>query len=137
MVHIAATAYPVDLEIEHLPRVLVAEPDVDCASGISLMLGSIAEVLVQPTGHHLIESYEWDSPDVLVIEYELPDMDGVELLERLRTNFDTEAPAILMSANDGCRELSLAAGFHSFLQKPFGTLDLIWVIERARIKRRP
>ena len=137
MVHIAAAAYPVNLEIEHLPRILVAEPDADCASGISLMLGSIAEVLVQPTGRHLIESYDWDSPDVLVLEYELPDMDGVALLERLRANFDAEAPAILMSRDDGCRELSLAAGFHSFLKKPFGTLDLIWAIERARIKRRP
>lgn len=58
-------------------------------------------------------------PDLLVLDLMLPQIDGLELLERIRGHPDTSGlPVLAMSADPLREEAALAAGSDVFLAKP-------------------
>lgn len=67
-------------------------------------------------------------PDLAVVDIGLPDIDGVELLRRLRADAATaRLPCIAVSAGAGeeDRARALAAGFDDFLGKPLRVAELL------------
>ena len=64
-------------------------------------------------------------PDVIILDLSLPDMDGVEVCERLREW--TQVPIIILSVRDGERDkvLALDKGADDYLTKPFGIEELL------------
>jgi CheY-like chemotaxis protein len=113
------------------PRILVAEDDADCAQAIEVMLRSAYDVYVAESGRELLHDIELQRPDLLVLDYQLPDTNGLRLIEAARRKQGCETRAIAMSAYSMRREACLRGGFSGFLHKPFGMLDLIWAVERA------
>ena len=72
------------------------------------------------------------NPDVVPLDLGLPDMDGLEVIEKLR---DWSAvPIIVISAREqeGDKIKALDKGADDYLTKPFGAGELL-----ARIRRRP
>ena len=60
-------------------------------------------------------------PDLVVLDLQLPDMDGYEVLERIRTRGDVaDLPVVAVTAYAmvGDRDLALAAGFDGYISKP-------------------
>jgi two-component system KDP operon response regulator KdpE len=59
-------------------------------------------------------------PDVVVVERDLPDMDGIEVVRRLREW--TSVPVVVLSARDqeGDKVVALDAGADDYLTRPFG-----------------
>jgi two-component system KDP operon response regulator KdpE len=59
-------------------------------------------------------------PDVVVVERDLPDMDGIEVVRRLREW--TSVPVVVLSARDqeGDKVAALDAGADDYLTRPFG-----------------
>ena len=113
------------------PRILVAEDDADCAYAVEVMLGSAYDVYVAESGRDLLADIELQKPDLLVLDYQLPDINGLRLIEAARRKHGCETPAIAMSAYSMRRDACLRGGFSGFLHKPFGMLDLIFAVERA------
>ncbi len=74
------------------------------------------------------------TPDVVVLDLGLPDLDGVEVLTRLR-EFCT-APVIVLSARHGSDDKveALDAGAEDFVTKPFGMDELLARV-RAQVRR--
>jgi len=72
-------------------------------------------------------------PDLVLMDIQLPDIDGVRALDRLRANEQT-APvpvlALTAQAMEGDRERFLAAGFDGYLSKPVNIADLVATVER-------
>lgn len=64
-------------------------------------------------------------PDVLLLDLGLPDMDGVEVLKRLREW--TTLPVVVLSVRDSAEDkiAALDAGADDYLQKPFDTRELL------------
>jgi two-component system KDP operon response regulator KdpE len=64
-------------------------------------------------------------PDLVILDLSLPDMDGVEVCERLRQW--TQAPIIVLSVRDGERDkvTALDKGADDYLTKPFGIEELL------------
>ena len=64
-------------------------------------------------------------PDVVVIDLGLPDMDGLEVIRRLREW--SAVPVIVLSARGGERDkvAALDAGADDYIEKPFGTEELL------------
>ena len=61
--------------------------------------------------------------DAMLIDQRMPEMDGIELIKRIRANKENEnhdKPCIALTANSvkGVRESCLEAGFNDFLEKP-------------------
>ena len=72
-------------------------------------------------------------PDLVLMDVQLPDLDGVDALGRLRAN-ERSAPlpvlALTAQAMEGDRERFLAAGFDGYLSKPVNIADFITTVER-------
>ena len=78
-----------------------------------------------------------DGIDVVVTDFAMPDMDGMELLEKLRSA-DSRLPVILVTAH-GSERLAVRAlkrGAYDYLTKPFDNDELFHTVERAAETRR-
>jgi len=113
------------------PFVLVAEDDEDCARAISVILADDYDVTVCGCGRDVVACCEVEHPDLIIFDYQLPDMNGVRLVEALRRRADLAIPTVMMSAYSNRREASKRAGFDLFLQKPFGRAELLETVRTA------
>jgi two-component system cell cycle response regulator DivK len=72
-------------------------------------------------------------PAMIVIDIQLPGMDGWELTRRLKANFATQAiPIIVVTAfgTQADREYALTAGCSEFVEKPISSTELPGIIRR-------
>jgi CheY-like chemotaxis protein len=113
------------------PFILVGEDDEDCARAVSVILSEQYDVAVRGTGREIVASCEIERPDLLILDYELPDMNGVRIVEALRRHCELDMPVLMMSAYSNRRDAALRAGFVLFLPKPFGRAEMLQAVERA------
>ncbi|MGX1273223.1 response regulator transcription factor [Streptomyces phaeoluteigriseus] len=90
-----------------------------------------------PTGAQALQQFR--SADLLLLDLDLPDLDGVELCRSIRSVCDV--PIIVVTARDSelDRVLSLRAGSDDFVTKPYSLAELIARIEAVmrRASRQP
>jgi len=83
------------------------------------------------SGGEAVELATEHAPDLVLMDIQLPDFDGVQALGRLRANERTAAiPVLALTAQamDGDRERFLAAGFNGYLSKPVNVRELIGTV---------
>jgi len=117
---------------EH-PRILIAEDDADEREAIAAALEADYEVAAVADGNLALASARLGTPDLVILDLRLPGMDGLGVLNALRTDLATaEVPVILLSgqADDATRVRALDLGAADFIQKPTSLGEL-----RARIER--
>ncbi len=73
-----------------------------------------------------VEKYRAQSPDLLVLDIMLPDMDGVSVLAELRTS-GPYTPTLFLTARDSVhdRVTGLTAGGDDYMTKPFSLEELV------------
>jgi two-component system, cell cycle response regulator DivK len=89
------------------------------------------ETLEATTGREAIEIATGRVPDLVLMDIQLPDIDGVEALRRLRAEEPTAAiPVLALTAQamHGDRERLLAAGFDGYISKPVNIADLLGAV---------
>jgi two-component system cell cycle response regulator DivK len=72
-------------------------------------------------------------PDLVLMDIQLPDIDGVEALGRLRADERSASlPVLALTAQamEGDRERFLAAGFDGYLSKPVNISDFVTTVKR-------
>lgn len=76
-------------------------------------------------------------PDVIVLDMGLPDMDGVDIVQRLREW--TTVPIVILSVRDGEHDkvTALRSGADDYLTKPFSTEELLVRLQVARRHAQP
>ncbi len=97
-------------------------------------LGQQADVV--ENGREALEALEREPYDVVLMDVQMPELDGLEATRRIRDRFGPDGPTIIaMTANamEGDREKCLAAGMDDYLSKPIRPDDL----ERALARCRP
>ena len=80
------------------------------------------------TGRQAVELATEHDPALVLMDIRLPDIDGVEALDRLRTDTRTASIPVLAvtaQAMQGDRERFLAAGFDGYLAKPVNIVELV------------
>ncbi|OWY63366.1 hypothetical protein B7486_53520 [cyanobacterium TDX16] len=82
-------------------------------------------------GRGAIEMAQQYQPDLILLDIMMPEMDGMEVLKRLRNNPQTrEIPVVAVTGMDENREYFLLAGFDGWLGKPIFVEELEEVIRR-------
>lgn len=84
------------------------------------------------SGEALRRSLRTETYDVLVLDWMMPDLDGFDLLNWLRTERNDQTPVIMLSVRAAERDVAaaLALGADDYIFKPFRPLEL-----RARVAR--
>ncbi len=102
------------------------------------MLSKIVELaghepLIAVTGAEALEIAGVQRPDMIILDMNMPDMDGITVIESLRAEDQTaHIPALILSAaaevdfGDKVR----AAGGQEYLQKPMNMAKLLEIIEK-------
>jgi DNA-binding response OmpR family regulator len=68
-----------------------------------------------------------EPPDVLVLDLNLPGLDGLDVCRRLRTRADRHVPVLMLTARDSLEDKlqGFAAGADDYLVKPFAAAELL------------
>lgn len=114
-----------------MSRILVVDNDPQFRRTLSLALGSHDyDVIEAADGREALNLAETRGPDVVVLDWHLPSMNGVEICRLLRGRSDV--PIIMISANrTNSRQIAVDAGATDYLPKPFSVPALITRIESA------
>lgn len=116
-------------------RALVVDDEVQLRRLLRLALESKGyEVFEAGTGSLGLSEAAFRHPDVILLDLGLPDMDGLEVLKRLREW--TETPVLVLSVRDqeGTKVAALENGADDYVTKPFSTAEL--AARLAAIQRR-
>ncbi len=108
-------------------RVLLAEDDLTTARGVSLMLKAAnAMVDVIDTGEEALKMVCHYDYDVVVLDLMLPDMEGYEVIRRMRAA-RRDTPVLILSglSRPQTRVKGFAAGADDFITKPFDKAELV------------
>ncbi|OGR81594.1 MAG: hypothetical protein A2X32_03475 [Elusimicrobia bacterium GWC2_64_44] len=110
-------------------KILIADDDDDLRDLVEMVLGSAGyTVLANNNGKRAWETLQKEGADMAVLDINMPEMDGLELLDLIR-NDDRykEMPVMLLTARKGMDERAkgLERGADDYLTKPFDNDELI------------
>lgn len=126
-------------------NVLVAEDNItnqQVATGVLRKLG--CKITVTKNGQEALDSFEKNSFDIVLMDCQMPRMDGYEATAAIRRLENLEdsgrrIPVIALTANalTGAREKCLAAGMDDYISKPFSLLQVekvlsLWLPKKLR-----
>lgn len=118
-----------------MTRLLIVEDDRLLRKTLAISLAARRYTVNEAaTGAEALDLIGRTSPDLLVVDLGLPDMDGLALIERARTI--SRAPIIVLSARDlqSQKVDALEMGADDYVTKPFGLEELVARI-RVAIRR--
>ena len=107
-------------------RLLLVEDDTSLATGLSIALRNKGFAVNHVArGDHALLAVQTDPPDLMILDLGLPDMDGLEVLRRLR-DANSAIPVLILTARDATSEkiAGLDLGADDYLAKPFDIDEL-------------
>lgn len=124
-----------DKSITNLPRILVVDDELPIQRFLKTALDTGEFSLHQAeNGHGALAAAAALRPDIILLDLGLPDLDGVDVIERIREW--SQVPIIVLSVREreDDKVKALNAGADDFLTKPFGVGELLARI-RAALRR--
>jgi signal transduction histidine kinase/DNA-binding response OmpR family regulator/ligand-binding sensor domain-containing protein len=121
------------------PRLLIVEDHPDMRNLIGEFLKGMFEILQAEEGAEGIEMALQHVPDLVISDVMMPEMDGIELTRRLKTNVITShIPVILLTVKSEAehRIQGYETGADAYLAKPFEYLELLAVVRNLIESRR-
>lgn len=117
------------------PRVLLVDDQRDILKLIHATLNTLAhemEILETPSGEEALLEASRTKVDLLVTDYRLPGMTGVELMHKVRTRYPDVRVILITGMTDRkARDEILNAGAVAVFDKPISLTDFLDVVERS------
>ena len=113
--------------------ILLVEDDPDSQEMLSLILTDEGfSVITAEDGQQALNLIACASPDLVITDIEMPNLDGIELIKRLRTHPQCHhVPIVVMSAVDsGVVKDAIKAGANRATPKPMHLAVLLNVIKQ-------
>lgn len=122
-------------------RILVADDEPNQLELLTFNLTHAGfEVISAPDGQAALTRIEDDAPDLVILDWMMPHMSGIELCRTLRSRPETkQLPVIILSARgeEGDRTLGLDTGADDYIAKPFSPRELISRVKALLRRARP
>lgn len=111
-------------------KILIVEDESHMRDLLKDMMSrfGVDEVYEAASGEKALEKFEEVKPDILFLDYYLPDMNGKEILDDLDIG-ETEVVVMTGVAEKETKEECMKAGADEYLVKPFGMDDLKSLVE--------
>jgi CheY-like chemotaxis protein len=125
-------------EVYMKKRILLVEDNPPTVDIVKLELELLGyEVMVAPDGLEAVKMATSESPDLIVMDIQLPKLNGLQAVSQIRANMMTRTVPILAAtakalAND--RATCLEAGCDEYIAKPFTHTELGSAIQRLLSK---
>jgi DNA-binding NtrC family response regulator len=118
---------------ESVSQIYVVDDDVSVREGVERLIRSAGlKVKTFPTAQEILTSLQTELPSCLVLDVQLPDINGLELQQQLATK-DLQVPIIFLTGHGDIPTSvrAIKAGAIEFLTKPFGDEELLSAIDQA------
>ncbi len=115
-------------------RVLLAEDEPNIVESLSFLLERAGyQVMVEVDGRKALDTVLANTPDVMILDVMLPEMDGYEVLRKMRADVRSKYVPVLMLTAKGQREdrrVAMECGADHFITKPFANAELVAAVEQ-------
>ncbi|XUU59696.1 response regulator [Erythrobacter sp. HA6-11] len=85
-------------------------------------------------GRQLMHLIEWKRPDLILLDQEMPELTGNQVLRMLRTSETLyDIPVVMLTAKSGAEDelQAIYAGAQDYVRKPFAPEMLLWHVDKA------
>jgi two-component system KDP operon response regulator KdpE len=106
-------------------KILVVDDERPIRRFLNASLGSRYTILEAENGGEAIQSAAVNNPDLILLDLGLPDMDGTNVIRRIREWTDVPVIIISVRSNELDKVAALDAGADDYLTKPFGISELL------------
>jgi two-component system response regulator AtoC len=116
-----------------MSRVLVLDDDPSLRFTLEAVLSDAGHVVETCEGGASgLAAFEARGADVVLTDLAMPDMDGMQVLERMRAN-DPSVPVVMLTAHGSERVAvgAMKAGAFDYIPKPFDPDELVLAVRRA------
>ena len=122
-------------------NILIADDEPNQLELMSFNLSNAGYSIIKATnGKEAIELIENHSPDLIILDWMMPKMSGIEVCRTLRSRSETkQIPIIILSARseDSDKSLGLDTGADDYISKPFSPKELISRVKALLRRARP
>jgi len=118
-------------------KVAILDDDPDMRAAVGGLLGARGFLCTGfGGGRALLRALHRDSFDLFVVDWNLPDLSGINVIEWIRNQFGTQPPILLLTSRDSEEDTvaGLKAGADDFVSKPFRPAVLMARLE-ALVRR--
>ncbi|MCD4715373.1 MAG: sigma-54 dependent transcriptional regulator [Desulfobacterales bacterium] len=117
--------------------ILVVDDERGVRESFNMVLKDEYDVLLAENGQQAIDIFINNPVDLILLDILLPDIDGVELLEKLK-EIDVNTEIVMVTAVNEIQTAvkAIKMGAYEYVIKPFDVDDVLTIIHRALEKRR-
>ena len=136
---LAKPRFDPDMAKQHPLRILLAEDNqVNQKLALRLLEQMGYRADVASNGLEAVESVKRQPYDVVLMDVQMPEMDGLDATRAIRKQETTQPYIIAMTANamEGDREMCLAAGMEFYITKPIRVPELVAALKLAKKKEK-
>ena len=122
-------------------NILIADDEPNQLELMSFNLSNAGYSIIKASnGIHALELIENHSPDLIILDWMMPKMSGIDVCRTLRSRSETkQIPIIILSARseDSDKSLGLDTGADDYISKPFSPKELISRVKALLRRARP
>ena len=115
--------------ISSVKTIVIADDDEDLRLLVQVTLENHTyRILTAVNGRKAVEAVNQHRPDLLIIDWMMPGLNGCEAVAHLRENPETASiPVVMLTAKDSldAKEAAASLALAGYLAKPFSPLELI------------
>lgn len=114
-----------------MKKILVADDEDILRILIADTLEDDFEIEEAEDGREALEKIRKNEYDLIILDYMMPYLTGLEVLEQVRNDkIDTQVLMLTAKAQDADRENAMRKGANHFMSKPFSPMELLELVEK-------
>ncbi|MBN1384556.1 MAG: sigma-54-dependent Fis family transcriptional regulator [Elusimicrobia bacterium] len=116
-----------------MQKILIIDDDQDMCIALSDLLKEDGfNTLTAYNGNDGLKITEENQPDLILLDYELPDIDGMKVLEKIK-KIDKNLPVVMLTAYGKIKSAvqAMKAGAFDYITKPFENEEISLIVKKA------